>query len=270
MRSPWFNLSRLLVQLRHLICRGLYEGQNALVDLLKCAWDLTGCPEPAWMRDDPGVLVDGPADAPATILLAPGSSEPADSRFMRTLARGLARKGWRVIRFDYPNVRQRRFRPIYGRRQRQPDSPERCEAAFLAEIEAIQASSPLFIGGKSLGAMTATHIANPSQILGCICFGYPFHNYRKPGRQSYRFAHLARLRTPTLIVQGTLDEYGGPEQVAGYALAPTIHIHWLQGCDHKYQTHTPQPVTSQPIAEAIATADAFIREQLMRGPATAI
>ena len=102
MRPPWFNPSRLLVQLRHLICRGLYEGQNALVDLLQYAWGLTGCPEPAWMRDDPGVLVNGPADAPATILLAPGSSEPADSRFMRTLARGLARKGWRVIRLTIP------------------------------------------------------------------------------------------------------------------------------------------------------------------------
>lgn len=47
-----------------------------------------------------------------------------------------------------------------------------------------------------------------------------------------RVAHLAGLRTPTLIVQGERDALGNREAVAGYALAPTIRLHWLAAADH--------------------------------------
>ncbi len=63
-----------------------------------------------------------------------------------------------------------------------------------------------------------------------VCLGYPFYAAGKPEKP--RVAHLAGLRTPTLIVQGERDALGNREAVAGYALAPTIRLHWLAAADH--------------------------------------
>jgi hypothetical protein len=65
---------------------------------------------------------------------------------------------------------------------------------------------------------------------GLVCLGYPFHPPGRPER--LRTAHLAALRTPTLIVQGTRDPFGGPEEVAGYDLSPSIRIAWIEDGDH--------------------------------------
>ena len=47
-----------------------------------------------------------------------------------------------------------------------------------------------------------------------------------------RTAHLARLGTPALICQGTRDPFGTREEVAGYMLAPSIEVFWLEDGDH--------------------------------------
>ena len=47
-----------------------------------------------------------------------------------------------------------------------------------------------------------------------------------------RTAHLAELKTPTLIVQGTRDPFGTREEVAGYKLSKAIEILWLEDGDH--------------------------------------
>ncbi|HET9538254.1 MAG TPA: alpha/beta family hydrolase, partial [Mesorhizobium sp.] len=43
---------------------------------------------------------------------------------------------------------------------------------------------------------------------------------------------LADLRTPTLICQGTRDEFGTREEVGTYALSDSIEILWLEDGDH--------------------------------------
>jgi predicted alpha/beta-hydrolase family hydrolase len=40
------------------------------------------------------------------------------------------------------------------------------------------------------------------------------------------------LKTPTLIVQGTRDPFGLPDEVAGYTLSPAIELLWLEDGDH--------------------------------------
>ena len=39
-------------------------------------------------------------------------------------------------------------------------------------------------------------------------------------------------KTPTLIWQGTRDEFGTRDEVSGYALSDEIEILWLEDCDH--------------------------------------
>ena len=63
-----------------------------------------------------------------------------------------------------------------------------------------------------------------------VSLGYPFH---APGRpEAPRIDHLKSLRTPTLILQGTRDPFGGAAEVATYGLSPAIQVHWLEDGDH--------------------------------------
>ena len=69
-----------------------------------------------------------------------------------------------------------------------PDRPELLEACWGAAIAKVRArtglgSSPLFIGGKSMGGRFATRIAGAKEGLvlnGVVCVGYPLHPSGKP------------------------------------------------------------------------------------------
>ncbi|RVA23796.1 alpha/beta hydrolase, partial [Mesorhizobium sp. M7D.F.Ca.US.004.03.1.1] len=104
----------------------------------------------------------------------------------------------------------------------------------IADLRAKGVSGPLIIGGKSMGGRVASMVADEmfakGEISGLICLGYPFHPPAKP--EQLRTKHLAGLKTPTLIFQGTRDEFGTQDEVAGYVLSEGIEIHWLEDGDH--------------------------------------
>lgn len=77
--------------------------------------------------------------------------------------------------------------------------------------------------GRSSGARVITELALRRQVLAVICLGYPFRPAGQPP-DPRRFAHLARMTVPTLIIQGIADEYGGPEAVAAYPLSPAVTL----------------------------------------------
>jgi len=63
------------------------------------------------------VLIDGPATAPITVVVAHGAGAGMDSPFMAFFADGLAAAGFRVVRFEFPYMAQRPGRPANrGRR----------------------------------------------------------------------------------------------------------------------------------------------------------
>ena len=99
---------------------------------------------------------------------------------------------------------------------------------------ALSAAGPLVIGGKSMGGRVASMVADElfadGKIAGLLCLGYPFHPPAKPDQ--LRTKHLAELATPTLICQGTRDEFGSREEVAGYDLSERIELLWLEDGDH--------------------------------------
>ncbi len=114
----------------------------------------------------------------------------------------------------------------------------------------------LVIGGKSLGGRIASMVADEASVSGLVCLGYPFHPPGQPEKQ--RTEHLSRLKTPTLILQGTRDSFGTPEDVAGYALSPAIRLHWLEDGDHSFKPRKASGRTlEQNIEEAIAAVADF-------------
>ena len=200
----------------------------------------------------PELLFDGPADALLTAALAHGAGAPMDSGFMNVVARGLAARGLRVARFEFPYMARRRE----GGKRGAPDPPRVLEETWLAVIDALGGGRDLIIGGKSMGGRIASHVADRAQVRALVCMGYPFHPPGQP--QKLRTAHLADLRTPTLILQGTRDQFGNRDDVAGYALSPAIRVHWLEGGDHSFKPLKASGRTErQNVEEAIAAAADF-------------
>lgn len=175
-------------------------------------------------------LFDGPEDAAATVLLAHGAGAPMDSPAMSAAARALAETGLRVARFEFSYMAARRE----GGPAKPPPRAETLVPAYRAVVAALDARGPLFIGGKSMGgrvaSMAVDELRAEERVAGLLCLGYPFHPPGRPG--SPRTAHLAQMRAPALICQGTRDPFGTREEVSGYDLSPSIEVFWLEDGDH--------------------------------------
>jgi predicted alpha/beta-hydrolase family hydrolase len=188
-----------------------------------------------------------------------------DSTFMNVVARGLAARGLRVARFEFPYMARRR-QGSGGRGA--PDPPRVLEATWLEVVALLGGGRDLVIGGKSMGGRIASHVADAAGVRGLVCLGYPFHPPGQP--QKLRTAHLADLRTPTLILQGTRDDFGRPEDVAGYALSPAIRVEWLEDGDHSFKPRQGSGRTERENVERAiaATADFALALPAPRAPAS--
>ncbi|TCN29376.1 alpha/beta family hydrolase [Sinorhizobium americanum] len=174
-------------------------------------------------------LFDGPEDAPVTILLAHGAGAPMDSASLTATAKELAAAGFRIARFEFGYMAARRS----GARK-PPPRAETLNPEYRAAVADLGAKGTLVIGGKSMGGRVASMVADElhaeGKVAGLICLGYPFHPPAKP--EQLRTRHLAELQTPTLICQGTRDEFGTREEVQGYTLSDQIEFLWLEDGDH--------------------------------------
>lgn len=174
-------------------------------------------------------------------VLAHGAGAGQQHPFITSYAVGLAGRGLDVVTFDFAYL---------ARGRKTPDRAPVLESTFRAAIAGAASrddlrGSRIVIGGKSMGGRIATHLAAapdtwPDDVpppLGVVALGYPL---APPGgrRSGDRVSHLRRLTVPTLIVQGTRDPFGGPDEVreavfAGGA-APPIDIYTVAGGDHSF------------------------------------
>lgn len=175
---------------------------------------------------------DGPAGAEITLVLAHGTGAPMDSRFMNWWATALAERAVRVVRFEFPYMRQRR----QGGTKRPPDR----ETVLLDTWRDAAGRWPgAAIGGKSMGGRIASMVADEVGAAALVCLGYPFH---APGRpEKPRIAHLRTLATPALIVQGSNDPFGRQGEVSDYELADGIQLAWIKGGNHDLERKGAAP-----------------------------
>jgi predicted alpha/beta-hydrolase family hydrolase len=109
----------------------------------------------------------------------------------------------------------------------------------LAQLErAVADAKDAILIGRSSGARVATLFAARRPVRAVICLAYPFQN---PGKaeEPARYAHLARLGTPTLMLQGVADAYGGREILARYAFSPAITVEFIEA-DHAFRLSAAQ------------------------------
>ena len=190
------------------------------------------------------MLIDGPRDANHTFVFAHGAGGGMNTPFMTSVARGLGERGIRVVRFEFPYMAARR---------RVPDRQPILLQAWRDVVAELGGGAAVAIGGKSLGGRMASMVADELGVRALVCFGYPFHPPGKP--EKLRTEHLAALQTPALIIQGERDPFGTKDDVAAYALSPSIEIAWLPGAGHSYQ-----PRERENIARAVELAACFIEQ----------
>ena len=199
------------------------------------------------------MLFDGAVEARLTLVLAHGAGASMDHPFMNTVAEGVAGKQIRVARFEFPYMAARRG----GGKSRAPDREPVLIETWRDVIAQLGAPERLVIGGKSMGGRIASMIADEAGVAGLVCLGYPFHPPGAPNR--LRTQHLEKLRTPTLIIQGTRDSFGLPEEVAKYKLSSKIRLVWIADGDHSFKPRARSGRTvEQNLREVIEQIDAFL------------
>ena len=213
-------------------------------------------------------LPEGDRNLDALFVFAHGAGAGHFHPFMTGYATGLANRGVTVVTFNFPYMERKR---------KTPDRPQVLEDAFRrAIIGAVEhrlvSASKLFIGGKSMGGRIATHLAadlgawpQAPRPSGVISFGYPLAPPRSK-RTGDRVTHLKTLTIPTLIVQGTRDPFGGPDEVtnaiADASPRPPVEILAIDGGDHSFavlkSSGRDQAMVHAEIQDAVA---AWIQQQ---------
>lgn len=188
------------------------------------------------------------------LILAHGAGAPADSPFMELLCEALAEQGIETVRFEFPYMQKRRS----DGRKRPPDRQPALLACFAEVLEEVRRECGqqcrVLVGGKSMGGRMASILASQTGgIDGVICFGYPFHPPGKPDR--WRTGHFAEVTAPMLVVQGTRDPFGRPDEVAARRseLAGAT-LEWLEGGNHDLQPLKSQSETQASLLRAAADA----------------
>jgi predicted alpha/beta-hydrolase family hydrolase len=199
------------------------------------------------------------------LVLAHGAGAGQQHPFITAMASLLAARGIDVVTFDFDYMRERR---------KVPDKAPVLEACFGRAVDWATAQPAfsghrLFIGGKSMGGRMATHLAAAGFVArdgagpglaGVVALGYPLHPPGKP--QQLRTAHLPAIRTPLLIVQGSRDTFGTPDElrpvVEGMTAPVTLHV--VAGGDHSFTvSRTPKDAVLAAVAGVIASwADSSI------------
>ncbi|MBY6070439.1 dienelactone hydrolase family protein [Marinobacter salsuginis] len=196
------------------------------------------------------------------LILAHGAGAPADSTFMEDLSVALEREGIGTIRFEFPYMQKRR----QDGKKRPPDREPVLLEYFSGVIDRVRAelgsTSLILVGGKSMGGRMASILASRrDDIDGVICFGYPFH---PPGKlDRWRTAHFRDLNCPMLVLHGTRDPFGKPDELADHQRdLEAIDLRWLEGGNHDFQTLKSQPQTqSELIAQAARETRIFVDER---------
>ena len=186
----------------------------------------------------------------AAIILGHGAGAGHNHTFLVEFSRALSALGVDVVTFNFPYTEARR---------RIPDRPPVLEACYRAVVASARDHVPsaarhLFIGGKSMGGRIATQVAAADRDLpidGIVLLGYPLHPPGKPEQR--RDKHLPAIKRPMLIVQGSRDTFGTPDELTPVLarVTPPPVLHVIDGGDHSFKLSRKDPVRQQEIYAGI-------------------
>ncbi|MGQ0623275.1 MAG: alpha/beta hydrolase family protein [Sporichthyaceae bacterium] len=161
--------------------------------------------------------------ARGVLVLGHGAGGGTDARDLQALAATLPRLGTAVVLVEQP------WR-LAGRKV--AVRPAALDIAWRAVLEELAAagltSAGLVVGGRSAGARVACRTAAQVGAVAVLALAFPLHPPGRPERS--RGAELAGAGVPTLVVQGTRDAFGAPEDFpAG------VEVVGVPGADHGFK-----------------------------------
>jgi uncharacterized protein len=154
-----------------------------------------------------------------TLLLGHGAGGRRDAADVLALT-ALTEHGWAVVLVDQPwRVAGRSVATGPPRLDRAWRGVTRVLAtADWQERHGIPLPRPWVVGGRSAGARVACRTsvgAGTPRVAGVVCVAFPLH---PPGRQDRSRAEELALPLaaglPTLVVQGSADPFGSPQEIA--------------------------------------------------------
>ena len=157
---------------------------------------------------------------------------------LELLAQHLPAIGTSVVRFEQP------WRTA-GRKVGAP--PPKLDEAWCAALDWLVGQEwgqhQLLVGGRSAGARVACRTASRTDPAAIVCLAFPLH---LPGRpEKSRVAELLAPVVPRLVLQGTKDSFGTPEEIrAAVGNAPGISVMELPGADHGFRIVGARSVAS--------------------------
>ena len=194
--------------------------------------------------------IDAKGKIKATMILAHGAGAPMDSEFMNLLCRALATTGISTVRFEFPYMVRRREEGTRRPPDRQPVLLQQWRDIY-SDIIKLKPKGSLLIGGKSMGGRMASMIAEELQPDGFCCFGYPFY---PPGKTNNdRIEHFHSTTVPGLILQGTRDNFGKPEDINAEGWPDNINLVWLEEGDHDYKVRKKSGLTQAKLIDQAAS-----------------
>ena len=104
-------------------------------------------------------------------------------------------------------------------------------------LEALDATRPLLVGGRSSGARVACRTADAAGAAGVLCLAFPVH---PPGRpEKTRLGELDAVPVPVLVVQGERDPFGMPPAAEGRQVTVVPGTHSLRSAKRIGEAVTP-------------------------------
>lgn len=134
--------------------------------------------------------------------------------------------GLPVARINFPYRRR-------GPGRRPPDRmPKLIESVNQAIDEWSQTwmldPNDIVVGGRSMGGRAASMaVAGGRRVAGLLLLSYPLHPPGKPDK--LRTEHLGAVTCPTLLIQGTRDPFGKPDEFAPHLsnIGGPLTEHWI-------------------------------------------
>jgi predicted alpha/beta-hydrolase family hydrolase len=189
--------------------------------------------------------------ADRAVLLAHGAGADMNAAALTTVADALADAKIPSLRFNFPYMAAGRKSP-----DRPPvlEAAVRDAAALLAKQSKV-APERLVLGGRSMGGRICSMVvADGLPSAGLVLLGYPLHPPGNP--EKLRIEHLPRITVPCLLVSGTRDAFGTPNELKKHAkkIKGKVSWHWIETGDHGFKPLKASGLTPGSALEAAAAA----------------
>lgn len=167
--------------------------------------------------------ISRPSPARGTLVLGHGAGGGFGSPDLLSM-RALTRDGWTVVLVEQPWL-------VAGRRV--ATLPPHLDVAWLAVVQALGRrrgllARPLVLGGRSAGARVACRTAGRLGADAVLALSFPLQPPARNGRgdppsRAGELREVTEAAIPLLVVQGSCDPFGTPEQLrAALGAGPSI------------------------------------------------